>query len=144
MVRWELEAQFVLDIQKAETEYMLQNDDDDHSKQKSRDAFVNKWGFSNFDIPDLDRAIAMFILPRLSYFITKADSIPNALLKTDEDRNILIEAEAFQKWKEILQTICDGLHLYLTKDNTQFTAEELALWRSAKQNLSVYFEYLWY
>ena len=144
MARWKQEAQFVLEIQKAETENMLQNDDDDHSKQKSLDAFVNKWGFSNFDIPDLDRAIAMFILPRLSYFITKADSIPNALLKTDEDRNILNEAEAFQEWTRILHTICDGLHLYLTKDHTQFTAEELALWHRAKQYLSAYFEHLWY
>ena len=143
MARWKQEAQFVLKIQKAETEYMYQNDDD-HSMQESHDAFVNKWGFSDLDISDLDRAIAMFILPRLSYFITKTDSIPNALLKTDEDRNILNEAEAFQEWRQILHTICDGMHLYLTKDSTQFTAEDLALWHRSKQYLSAYFEHLWY
>lgn len=143
MARWEQEAQFVLDIQKAEREYMYQNDSD-HSMQESHDEFMRKHGFSDLDIPDLDRAIAMFILPRLSYFITKTNSIPNALLKTDTDRNILNEAEAFQEWQQILHTICDGMHLYLTKDSTQFTAEDLALWHRTKQYLFAYFEHLWY
>ena len=144
MERWEADARFVQEKQQSETEFMFREDDTNHTKRKKHDEFVRECGFSNLDILDLDQAVAMFILPRLSYYITKADSIPSELLKTDDNGNILNEAEAFQEWIRILHTICDGLHLYLSKSITQFSAEDHALWRSAKQYLSAYFEYLWY
>lgn len=141
MSHWKTEAKFVLELQQKDMETILCEND---SVQKAYANFVRKWGFSKYDIPDLDRAIAMFILPRLAFYITKTDIIPNPLLHIGNDGNILNEDAAFEEWKRILHTICDGLHLYLSKSITQFSAEDHTLWRSAKQYLSAYFEYLWY
>lgn len=143
MERWEADARFVQEKQQSETEFMFREDDTNHTERKKHDEFVREWGFSTFDILDLDQAIAMFILPRLRYYITKTDSIPNELLKTNKAGNILNETEAFQKWKQILHAICDGLHLYISKYNTGFSEEEQTLWKTAKKYLFEYFEHLW-
>ena len=131
-----------MEKQHSETEFLFR-EDSDHTERRKHDEFVREWGFSNLDILDLDQAVAMFILPRLSYYITKADSIPSELLKTDDNGNILNEAEAFQECIRILHTICDGLHLYISKYHDSFSEEEQAFWQTAKQYLFDYFEHLW-
>lgn len=140
MEHWQSEAEFVLAERKKEAKYLFSEDDALHSKRKQHDEFLEKWGFSDCDILDLDQAIAMFILPRLAYFRTRTDSIPNNLLKNNSE---LQEDAAFQKWQKILQTICEGLHLYIEKYQTEFSAYEQELWQKAKKYLFDYFEHLW-
>ena len=140
MEHWQSEAEFVLAARKNETEYMFSEDDTAHSKRKKHDEFHETWGFSDYEILDLDQAIAMFILPRLAYFHTRTDSIPSNLLQNNSE---LQEDAAFQEWLKILQTICEGLHLYIEKYQTEFSPAEQALWRKAKQYLFDYFEHFW-
>ena len=66
-----------------------------------------------------------------------------ALEKFDDDGNVLNEEEAEQEWNHILETMCDGLHLYIEKDHTEFTDEENELWQTTKQYFFDYFERLW-
>ena len=140
MEHWQSEAEFVLAARNNEAEYMFSEDDTEHSKRNKHDEFLEKWGFSDYDILDLDQAIAMFILPRLAYFRTRTDSIPNNLLKNNSE---LQEDAAFQKWRQILQTICEGLHMYIEKHPTEFSSDEQELWWKEKKYLFVYFEHLW-
>lgn len=140
MEQWQREAEFVMNARAEDEAQMLSDDDRHRTRQKAHDAFHLKWGFSELDIPDLDQAIAMFILPRLSYFRDKTDSIPNKMLESGSEAD---EAAAFQEWQRILDTICAGLHLYIEKYPNQFSKEEQALWNQAKQYLFDYFEHLW-
>lgn len=140
MEQWQREAEFVMNARTEDEAHMLSDDDRHRTRRKAHDAFQMKWGFSELDIPDLDQAIAMFILPRLAFFITQKDSIPNKLA---EDNPALCEKELIQEWNRILQTICDGLHLYIEKYPTQFSYEENEKWFIAKKYLFEYFEHLW-
>ena len=140
MEQWETEAQFVHSVMKNAEDGMFSEDGNSQDKRKRHEEFQNKWGFSDYEIIDLDQAIAMFILPRLAYFITQKDSIPNRLA---EDNPALCEKELIQEWNRILQTICDGLHLYIEKYPTQFSYEENEKWFIAKKYLFEYFEHLW-
>ena len=140
MEQWQSEAEFVLAARKNEAEYIFSEDDTEHSKRKKHDEFQETWGFSDYEILDLNQAIAMFILPRLAYFRTRTDSIPNNLLKNNPN---LQEDAAFQAWQKILQTICEGLHMFIEKYPTEFSAYEQELWQKAKKYLFDYFEHLW-
>ncbi len=140
MEQWQREAEYVMSVKQEDEAYMLSRDDRNQTKRKAHDAFQMEWGFSDFDIPDLDRAIAMLILPRLAYFRDKTVSIPNKMLESGGEAD---EAAAFQEWQRILDTICAGLHLYIEKYPNQFSKEEQALWNQAKQYLFDYFEHLW-
>ncbi len=141
MGNWQSEARFVLEARNNETEYMFSEDDTHHSKRKKYDDFIEKWGFSEYEILDLDQAIAMFLLPRLAYFRDKTDSIPNNLMEDITEKN---EDAAFLEWQKILNTICEGLHLYIEKYPTEFSSAELELWQQAKKYLFDYFEHLWF
>lgn len=145
MERWKKEAEFVLEAMKKDEEILFSEDDGEHTKRKERDEFVAKWGFSYDDMWDLDKAIAMFIVPRIAYFRTNNIGVPGIFIETAEDGHTpLNEEESIQKWNAILETICDGFHLYLEKDHMGFTEEEKKLWFNAKKYLFDYFEYLWY
>ena len=93
------EAEFVLAVRKNEAEYMLSEDDTAHSKRKKHDEFFAKWDFSDYEISDLNQAIAMFILPSLAYFRIRTDSIPSNLLQNNSE---LQENASFQEWQKIL------------------------------------------
>lgn len=77
---------------------MLSEDDTAHSKRKKHDEFFAKWGFSDYEISDLDQAIVMFILPSLAYFRIRTDSIPSNLLQNNSE---LQENASFQEWQKI-------------------------------------------
>jgi hypothetical protein len=143
MERWEKEAKFVLDLLKKDDELMFSEDDAEHTKRKKHDEFVKEWGFSYNDMFDLDNSIAMFILPRIAYFLKNNIGIPSVLTKIADDGTIENEEQARQQWNGILETICDGLHLYLAKSFGDFTDEEKELWNNAKKYLFEYFECLW-
>ena len=44
---------------------------------------------------------------------------------------------------QILDTMCDGLHLYIEKDHTDFSDSEKELWQTTKRYFFEYFEHLW-
>lgn len=140
MERWETEANFVFSVMKNTEDDVLSADDNLQSERKKHEDFQHKWSFSDLDVTDLDQAIAMFILPRLAYFISQKDSIPTKLA---EDNPALCEKELIQEWNRILQTICDGLHLYIEKYPAQFSYVESEKWFIAKKYLFEYFEHLW-
>ncbi len=144
MENWEKEALFVLEMVKNEEEFMFSEDDAEHSKRKEHDAFVEKWGFSYNDVFDLDKSIAMFMLPRIAYFRAHNNGIPNCFIKVAEDgQTIVNEAEAIKEWNDILETICDGLHLYIEKGTSDFTEADKEMWKKAKSYIFEYFESLW-
>ena len=140
MESWEKEAKFVLDVNRKDNELFSI----DHVKQNKSEEFASEWGFSYDEIWDLDKTIAMFLLPRIAYFRFKNDTVPNQLIKYDEDGYTpLNEKEVVKHWNDILETICDGLHLYIEKDSNSFSEKEKELWNNAKKYLSGYFECLW-
>lgn len=144
MERQEKEAEFVLELMKKDEELMFSDDDTDHTQRKKHDEFVKKWGFSYNDMLDLDNSIAMFILPRIAYFLKNNICIPSVFTKIADDGKVENEEQARQQWNSILETICDGFHLYLEKSFSDFTDEEKELWNKAKKYLIDYFECLWY
>ena len=143
MDSWRNEARFVLKELQEEEESRFGKDDEQHSSRIKRDNFVQKWGLSYADMWNLDRAIALFILPRLAYFYKHNNGVPGILEKFDDDGNVLNEEEAEQEWNHILETMCDGLHLYIEKDHSEFTEEENILWQTTKRYFFDYFERLW-
>lgn len=93
---------------------------------------------------DLDNSIAMFILPKIAYFLKNNICIPSVLTKIADDGKIENEEQARQLWNHNLETICDGFSLYLEKSLSDFTDEEKELWNNTKKYLFEYFECLWY
>lgn len=146
MDSWENEAKFVLKERRKDNKVLFRDDDENHTLRKENNKFVRKWGFSYNDMWDLDAEIARFILPRLAYFRAHNDSFPGIFVKEtdDEEENRKQSEAAEQKWDRILETICDGLHLYLEKGFQWFNKEEEERWATAKQYLFEYFEYLWF
>lgn len=142
MDRWQREAEFVQKL-KNEDEKICFGEDCEPEECVRRDDFVRKWGFSYMDRFDLDKEIAMFMLPRIAYFRDECQGYPSCLSDKDEDGNIIDDGAGKQKWHDILTTICDGLHIYLEKMQYSFTEEEEQLWQRAKKYLLEYFELLW-
>lgn len=140
MNNWEKEALFVLELQQEDDRVLFR--DCDPTAREEHDKFVDKYGFSYNDIWDLDRQIAMFILPRLAYFREKANGIPD-VMETDADVQAADQDVALQKWDDVMKTICDGLHLYLENNSDPLSESEKALWVKAKQYLFEYFEWFW-
>ncbi len=126
-VDWQEEARFCRELRELEAE----------ERAKSAD-FEKEWGFNNYDVLDLDREIAMYILPRLAYFAAETDTVPNVLAKTFAD-----EDKAVEEWHRILETICEGLHMYLKKGYRHFTSGENEIWHQSIMYLTLYFGHLW-
>lgn len=149
MERWQEKAKFVLKALEEDDRVLFRDDDSEHTQHKEHDAFVREWGFSYNDIWNLDKAMAMFLLPRMAYFRANCMGIPSKLsgggstavriIPEDEDE----DDEAMREWYRILDTICDGCHLYLEKEPNDFTEEEAALWQQTKQYLFDYWEAFW-
>lgn len=96
MERWEKEAKFVLELLKKDDELMFGEDDAEHTERQKHDEFVKEWGFSYNDMLDLDNSIAMFILPRIAYFLKNNIGIPSVLTKIADDGTIENEEQARQ------------------------------------------------
>lgn len=144
MADWREEAKFVLEALKNDYDMMFSNDNSEHSERRRHDEFVAEWGFSYYDMWDLDKAIAMFVLPRIAYYRSHSNGHPGVLDQlADDGCTVLNEEEAEQTWSHILETICAGFHLYLEKDHLEFSKEEKELWITAKRYLFDYFEQLW-
>lgn len=143
MDSWRNEARFVLKALQDDEEVLFRGDDEQHTLRAKRDKSVEKWGFSYGDMWDLDKAIAMFILPRLAYYCKHNRGVPCILEKIDDDGNVLNAEGAEQEWNHILETMYDGLHLYIEKDHMDFTDEDKVLWLTTKQYFFDYFEHLW-
>lgn len=94
MERWQEEAKFVLKALEEDDRVLFRDDDSEHTQHKEHDAFVREWGFSYNDIWDLDKAMAMFLLPRMAYFRANCMGIPSKLAKTGiRGSNIIPEDE---------------------------------------------------
>lgn len=145
MERWKEEALFALDYLKKDEEVLFRDDDSEHTLRKQRDEFVKQWGFSTDEMWDLDAAIAAFILPRIAYYAENHETCPGVLCEfgNKNSSEVTNSDSAAKKWKEILETIRDGFHLYLSKDILSYTEEDKLLWKKAKGYFFEYFEYLW-
>ena len=97
-----------------------------------------------YDLSRNDKRVTMFILPRIAYFLKNNIGIPSVLTKIADDGKVENEEQARQQWNSILETICDGFHMYLEKSFSDFTDEKKELWNKAKKYLIDYFECLWY
>lgn len=142
MSNWQEEAKFVLQKIAEENEEMFSNDNSEHSQRKKDDEFVSEWGFSYHDYLDLDKAIVMYILPRLAYFRENVSSYPDSVKIADNGVTVLNEERAMENWKRILDNICVGLHCYLEEDFDK-SAEKQEKWKIAKKYLFDYFEHFW-
>lgn len=65
-------------------EILFSEDDSEHTKRKERDEFVAKLRFSYDDMWDLDKAIPMFIVPRIAYFRTNNIDVTGVFIETAE------------------------------------------------------------
>ena len=140
MDNWKKEAEFVLARSAENDEQLFTGDDGEAIPRDEHDEFVNKWGFSYNDIWDLDKAIVMFILPRIAYFREHCTTYPAKVTK--DGSPVLNEEEAVEKWHQILDAICEGLHCYLETDFKK-SEEKQEKWKTAKSYLFDYFEALW-
>lgn len=85
---------------------------------------------------DLDKSLALFLLPRLCLLRDSSDGCPGKIYNIYGKYGHTI-------WKEILDKMVEGFYLYSTKEEYEMTLEEKVDFYKAKNYLSEYFECLW-
>lgn len=115
------------------------------SRRKKMRKFKRKYGFEYSDTWNLDYTISAFILPRIAFLRDHHYGHPTRLCKFAEDGyTVLNSEEADKEWTEILNTIVEGLYLYISTDIvTHFTPEQEETWKKARTYLMEYWENLW-
>ena len=143
MENWKKEAEYVSARLAEDDKILFTGDDGEPLPRNKHDEFVKRWGFSYNDIWDLDKAIVMFILPRMAYYREHCTGYPTCIAEVAEDGfTVLSEKEAAENWNHILDAICEGLHCYLEKDFGE-SEEKREKWNLAKKYLFDYFEAFW-
>lgn len=113
------------------------------ARRKKMKKFKKKYGFEYSDIWNFDHTLAAFILPRLAYFRDIHRGFPCSGADIDENGKITNEEEIAKEYQKKLDTMVEGLYLYLSKDYYSMTEEEEKTWKLAKQYLMEEWEGLW-
>lgn len=140
MKDWKFYARYV----KEHPPYSILNDESvPEGRHEEMQKFKDKHGFEYSDIWNLDYTIASFLLPRMAFFAEKHSSFPCSIDQIDRNGKIINEDKIRTEYQRKLETIVEGLYLYLTTDTNPMTEKQEQTWEDAKKYLMEIFESLW-
>lgn len=100
--------------------------------------FKKNNGFYKEDAWNLDRATALFVLPRIAFLSANHAGSPTC--KYHDDGTI---EELDIDYNKILETMTEGFYLYAFKDRMEWDDKDIKLWAKTKEYFKDYFEFLW-
>ena len=106
--------------------------------------FEKKYGFRYEESWNLDKALAVFLLPRLAYLRDNFSAIPTYFCHFDAvTHKVLNEREASERWYQVLDTMVHGFKLYLEKEKYEWTIDDRVVWMDTLKYLHEHFECFW-
>lgn len=122
-----------------EATFIINKENSSKKRAKKANHYLQKKGFRNEELWNLDVSIACFILPRLVEFRKTTEGYPSS---HDEAGNITNDM-TMKKWKKILKKMIYALYIYITKMDYERTEEDVTFMEEGFDLLRKYFYYLW-